>query len=98
MKKICLVCSAGISAKTIVEKINNVLAQDNKEWKFEAITVNNLNTNDYDIVLLTPQVEYLKNKIIGMLPENKDIKVEVLPSDLYVKNDAKAIIDFTTNI
>ncbi|WP_338964325.1 MULTISPECIES: pts system IIb component protein [unclassified Spiroplasma] len=95
MKKISLICSAGISTNRILDKINDVIAKNNYDMQFFAITPEELEYDDYDIILLAPQVEYLTTKITAML---KNSKVVVLPSELYINNDSEGIINFVNTL
>ncbi|WP_342256464.1 pts system IIb component protein [Spiroplasma endosymbiont of Poecilobothrus nobilitatus] len=94
MIKIALIYSAGISANRILDKINDVIVKNNYDMKFFVITPEQLD-NNYNIILLAPQVEYLSAKVVAIA---KNSKVAVLPSELYINNDSKEIIDFVNTL
>ncbi|AGM25435.1 PTS sugar transporter subunit IIB [Spiroplasma chrysopicola] len=98
MKNVCLVCSAGISTKMIVTNINEFLTTHQNDIKFLAVNINELTSEHYDVVLLAPQIGYLKDKITTIFKDQKNVKIEILPSDLYVSNNAEGIINFITNL
>ncbi|ELL44795.1 MULTISPECIES: PTS sugar transporter subunit IIB [Spiroplasma] len=94
MIKIALICSAGISANRILDKINDVIVKNNYDMQFFVITPEQLE-NNYNIILLAPQVEYLSAKVAAIAINSK---VAVLPSELYINNDSKGIIDFVNTL
>lgn len=94
MIKIALICSAGISANQILDKINDVIVKNNYDMQFFVITPEQLD-NNYNIILLALQVEYLSTKVLAIA---KNSKVAVLSSELYINNDSKGIIDFVNTL
>lgn len=65
MKKILLLCSAGMSTSMIVKKMQEKAKADNIEAEIEATSVSRFEelVDSYDIFLLGPQVKYLKNDL-----------------------------------
>ncbi|AGM26487.1 putative PTS system IIB component [Spiroplasma syrphidicola EA-1] len=98
MKSICLVCSAGISTKMIVTNMNEFLTTNQNDIKFLAVNINELTSENYDVVLLAPQIGYLKDKVTTIFSNQPNVKIEILPSDLYVNNNAEGIINFIKNL
>ncbi|GAA0115531.1 PTS sugar transporter subunit IIB [Clostridium senegalense] len=83
MKKIMLVCCAGMSTSLLVEKMEKAAAKDNINVKIIAVGEIDLkNHMDVDVVLLGPQVRYLLNKIRKTM-EPKGIPVDVIDSMMY---------------
>ena len=66
MKKILLLCSAGMSTSMIVKKMQDKAKADNIDAEIEAASVSRFDEliDNYDIFLLGPQVKYLKNDLV----------------------------------
>ncbi|PQP78236.1 pts system IIb component protein [Spiroplasma sp. ChiS] len=94
MIKIALICSAKLSIYQQKYKINDVIVKNNYDMQFFVITPEQLE-NNYNIILLAPQVEYLSAKVAAIAINSK---VAVLPSELYINNDSKGIIDFVNTL
>ena len=65
MKKILLLCSAGMSTSMIVKKMQDKAKADNIDAEIEAASVSRFEelVDSYDIFLLGPQVKYLKDEL-----------------------------------
>ena len=65
MKKILLLCSAGMSTSMIVKKMQDKAKADNIDAEIEAASVSRFEelADSYDIFLLGPQVKYLKDEL-----------------------------------
>lgn len=96
MKYITLVCNAGMSTSLIVKKMKESAQKQGIEVDIIAIPDSELeeraNKYQIDVVLLGPQVRYLKNKISKML-EPKGIPVEVISPVDYGTMNGKNILD-----
>ncbi|RUP76630.1 pts system IIb component protein [Spiroplasma poulsonii] len=66
MKKISLICSAGISTNRILDKINDVIAKNNYDIQFFAITPEELEHDDYNrlLALLVKKLQIFVKKIL----------------------------------
>lgn len=93
MKKILLVCSAGMSTSLLVSKMK-------KSAKEKEIDVDIKSTSEYeinryideaDIVLIAPQIRFLENKV-RKLVESKEIKVETVDSVAYGRMQGDQIL------
>jgi len=84
VKRILLVCSAGMSTSLLVTKMN--LAAIKQGVKADITAVAEIELNKYsdktDVVLLGPQVRFLLSKVKASL-EPKGIPVEVINSIDY---------------
>ena len=95
MKKILLVCSAGMSTSLLVNKMNNAAKEMGVEVSIEALPVSECSTKiaEVDIVLLGPQVRFQKSVVEKLA--NGRIPVEVIDMRLYGIMDGKTILENT---
>ena len=95
MKKILLVCSAGMSTSLLVNKMNNAAKEMGVEVSIEALPVSECSTkiDEVDIVLLGPQVRFQKSVVEKLA--NGRIPVEVIDMRLYGIMDGKTILENT---
>ena len=72
MKKILLLCSAGMSTSMIVKKMQDKAKADNIDAEIEAASVSRFDEliDNYDIFLLGPQVKYLKTDLVKKANSN----------------------------
>ena len=93
MKKILLVCSAGMSTSLLVNKIKSAAQDMNVEVEIEALPVSECSTkiNEVDIVLLGPQVRFQKPTVEKLV--NGRIPVEVMDMRLYGTMNGQAILE-----
>ena len=91
MKKILLVCSAGMSTSLLVNKMNNAAKEFGEEVSIEALPVSECSSkiDEVDIVLLGPQVRFQKPVVEKLA--NGRIPVEVIDMRLYGIMDGKTI-------
>ena len=84
MKKILLVCSAGMSTSLLVTKMNLAAAKQGVEADINAVAETELknHSDKVDVVLLGPQVRFLLSKVKASL-DPKGIPVEVINSIDY---------------
>ena len=76
--KILLVCAGGMSTRLVMKKIRAAFGEDEADWSVNADSVENLEQiiDDYDVVLLGPQIGYKKNQLLEMAKEkNKPLDV-----------------------
>ena len=95
MKKILLVCSAGMSTSLLVNKMKSAAQDMNVEVEIEALPVSECSTkiNEVDIVLLGPQVRFQKPQVEKLAGGR--IPVEVIDMRLYGIMDGKSILTNT---
>ncbi len=95
MKKILLVCSAGMSTSLLVSKMNNAAKEMGEEVFIEALPVSECSTriDEVDIVLLGPQVRFQKPVVEKLA--NGRIPVEVIDMRSYGIMDGKSILKST---
>lgn len=92
MKKILLVCSAGMSTSLLVTKMKNAAKEMEVEVEIEALPVSECSTkiDEVDIVLLGPQVRFQKPVVEKLA--NGRIPVEVIDMRSYGIMDGKSIL------
>lgn len=93
MKKILLVCSAGMSTSLLVTKMNKAAKEMGIEVEIEALPVSECSTkiDEVDIVLLGPQVRFQK-PVVEKLASGR-IPVEVIDMRSYGIMDGKSILE-----
>lgn len=92
MKKIMLVCCAGMSTSLLVKKMQDAAAKENLEAEIFAIGEADVkNHEDVDVVLLGPQVRYLLGKMEKLM-NPKGIPVSVIDSVLYGTMNGEAVL------
>ena len=64
MKKTLLACNAGLSTSMLVQKMKDSAEERKIDVEILAVSVNSINDYlDYDVLLLGPQVRFLKDNI-----------------------------------
>lgn len=64
MKKNLLACNAGLSTSMLVQKMKDSAEERKIDVEILAVSVNSINDYlDYDVLLLGPQVRFLKDNI-----------------------------------
>ncbi|AGX42004.1 PTS sugar transporter subunit IIB [Clostridium saccharobutylicum] len=93
MKKILLVCSAGMSTSLLVTKMQAAAKEQGIEIGIEALPVAECSTvvDSVDIVLLGPQVRFQKSQVEKLV--NGRIPVEVIDMRAYGTMNGKAILE-----
>lgn len=95
MKKILLVCAAGMSTSLLVNKMMAAAKEQGIEISIEALPVSECSSviDQVDIVLLGPQVRFQKPQV-DKLADGR-IPVEVIDMRLYGTMNGKAILEST---
>lgn len=91
MRKIVLLCSAGMSTSILVEKMKTTAQEDGYECSISAHPISEaaLYGTDADIVLLGPQVRFNISKVKSQLT----CPVEVIDMSAYGLMDGKKVIN-----
>ena len=97
MKKILLVCSAGMSTSLLVTKMQSAAKEKGIEIEISALPVAECSSviDTVDIVLLGPQVRFQKPQVEKLV--NGRIPVEVIDMRLYGTMNGEAILEDTLN-
>ena len=95
MKYITLVCNAGMSTSLLVRNMQKSAIEQGIEADIIAIPDSELESRaenfKIDVVLLGPQVRYLKNRISKLL-EPKGVPVETIPPADYGTMNGKNVL------
>lgn len=93
MKKILLVCSAGMSTSLLVTKMREAAKVKGIEVQIDALPIAECSTviDSVDIVLLGPQVRFQKPNVDKLV--NGRIPVEVMDMRLYGTMNGQAILE-----
>ncbi len=91
MKKIVLLCAAGMSTSALVRKMKDAAKAEGFDCDISAHSVSEAkNYADADMILLGPQVRYRLKEVQGLLPNNK---VEVIDMKDYGMMNGKSVLD-----
>ncbi|MGF1683922.1 PTS sugar transporter subunit IIB [Photobacterium makurazakiensis] len=93
MKKILLMCTAGMSTSMMVQKMQESAAEQKIEATIEAFGSERFNdlVTEYDVVLLGPQLKYMHNEFKKRAePYGKTVEV-INPMDYAVMNGQKVL-------
>ena len=93
MRKIILLCSAGMSTSMLVKKMQEAAAAENYECAIAAYPTSEAKekASDADLILVGPQVRFAKGKIEEQCP---GVPVDVIDMKLYGRMDGKGVIAF----
>lgn len=86
--RILLVCSAGMSTSLVQKKIAKAFGSEEEGWTINAESADLLEEviDDYDVVLLGPQIAFKKNKLAEIAnAKNKPLDV-INPMDYGMGN------------
>lgn len=96
MKTIMLVCAAGVSTGMLVSNMQKAAEEQNLDADIFAVSPNeadgNLSSKDIDVLLLGPQVKFLKDQLEEKV-SSKDIPVEIIDMRDFEHMDGKAVLD-----
>ncbi|PFD97529.1 PTS sugar transporter subunit IIB [Bacillus sp. AFS023182] len=97
MKKIVLLCNAGMSTSMLMNKMRGYAEEINYECEINAYPLAEAKNvgQAADIILLGPQVRYALNTVKGQLPEKL---IEVIDMSAYGMLDGKKVIEQVKNI
>ncbi|AVK47833.1 PTS sugar transporter subunit IIB [Clostridium sp. MF28] len=98
MKKILLVCNAGMSTSMLVQKMIRVAKEKGIEVTIEAIPSTDLSKcwQSADVILLGPQIGFMKDSVKEIV-ENK-ISVEVISMVDYGRMNADKVLTFAIDL
>lgn len=92
MRKILLVCSAGMSTSLLVNKMLEEGKREGYDLIVEAHSISEIRTigKEWDVILLGPQVKFQLNEMKKSFPH---LPVEAMDMKSYGRMDAKAILN-----
>lgn len=99
MKKILLLCSAGMSTSMVVKKMKGAAVEKNIEIEIQAVGLELFSDylNSYDLFLLGPQVRFKLNSFREEA-DRVGKKVEVINSSDYGLMNGKKILDWALSL
>lgn len=99
MKKIMLVCAAGMSTSLLVNKMKSAATEANEQVEIEAIAKEHLSdrVNEANVLLLGPQIGYLEDEIKEEYSE-LNIPISVINSVDYGMMNGKKILNETLSV
>lgn len=94
MKKILLLCDAGMSTSLMVKKMKEAADKKGIETEIAAVSIAKFeeNLDNYDVFLLGPQVKYKKAKL-EPIAAAKGKKVEVINTIDYGMMKGEKVLD-----
>jgi PTS system cellobiose-specific IIB component len=99
MKKILLLCSAGMSTSIVVKKMKEAAEKRGLESQIEAVGLEQFNDKlgEYDVFLLGPQVRFKKDEL-NKVAQEVGKKVDVINSMDYGMMKGEKILDFALEL
>jgi|SRR5690625_2234512 len=100
MKNILLVCAAGMSTSLLVTKMEKAAVNKNEEIKIKATSGSDIKSsiNEADILLLGPQVSYLKEDYEKRFGGESGIPVEVIDNVDYGMMNGEKVLNWALKI
>ena len=97
MKKIVLLCAAGMSTSMLVSKMREAAAEENFECTIDAFPTHEAKerASDADAILLGPQVRFSKRKISEQCP---GIPIDAIDMRVYGRMDGKSALDLARQL
>ena len=79
MRKILLVCSAGMSTSMLVRRVQEAAAKQNYEIEIDAFSISQARTigHKWYVILLGPQVKYLLKEMKAAFPNKPVDSIEM---------------------
>ncbi|MBC1483728.1 PTS sugar transporter subunit IIB [Listeria sp. FSL L7-1485] len=98
MKNIMLMCNAGMSTSVLVRKMERVAEERELEVSIWAISETDFEKNwrKADVILLGPQVSYMKDKVMEVVSGN--IPVTVIDVVDYGRMNGEKVLDVALDL
>ncbi len=99
MKRIMLICSAGMSTSLLVKKMEAAATEAGTECKIWACgeAESKKYYDETDVILLGPQVRFLKDQVAKALGD-RPVKLDVIDIRNYGCMDGKAVLQQALNL
>ncbi|WP_024653155.1 PTS sugar transporter subunit IIB [Borrelia persica] len=96
--KILLVCGAGMSTSMLEQKMKKYVEVNNMNVKIESVAAIKFNetVGNFDIVLLAPQVRFIKTRL-EEIAKPKDIPIELINTIDYGTMNGENVVKFAIN-
>lgn len=98
MKKILLVCSAGMSTSMLVKKMQETADKENKDYEIEALALSEAESriDEVDVILLGPQVRFQKAQV-EKIADGK-VPIDVIGMQQYGMMDGEGVLKQAENL
>lgn len=95
--RILLCCSGGMTTSLFASKMQTLAQLENRNYEINATGYGRLYEigNDYDVILLAPQVSYLLPEVRMHL---ENVIVEEIPARYFARNEYKNVLDFALTL
>ncbi|MGK9045536.1 PTS sugar transporter subunit IIB [Mammaliicoccus vitulinus] len=92
MKKILLVCSAGMSTSMLVKKMQETAVKEGKDYEIEALALSEAESkiDDVNVILLGPQVRFQKPQVEKVAGGR--VPVDVIDMQQYGMMDGESVL------
>ncbi|MBM6628938.1 PTS sugar transporter subunit IIB [Mammaliicoccus vitulinus] len=92
MKKILLVCSAGMSTSMLVKKMQETADKEGKDYEIVALALSEAESkiDDVNVILLGPQVRFQKAQVEKVA--NGKVPVDVIDMQQYGMMDGESVL------
>lgn len=99
MKKILLLCAAGMSTSILVTKMKDAAKKLNIEVEIEAVSLEQFESkiNNYDVFLLGPQVRFKKNQLLP-IAQAANKPLDVINTTDYGLMKGENVLKFALNL
>lgn len=96
MKKIALLCAAGMSTSVLVQKMKEAAKEMNYDCEINAYPVSTAKEvgKNADVILLGPQVRYELSKVQGLV----ECPVDVIDMRSYGTMNGKAVVEMAIKL
>lgn len=91
--KVLLSCSAGLTTYMFAEKLNSTAKMMELDYQFNAVSYVSIyeEVNQYDVILIAPQIGYMLNKLKESLPDKLVLQI---PTAIFASYDSLAAIQY----
>lgn len=94
--RIMLACALGMSTGMLVERMREAAKAEGKDYEVWAVDVGSVDQNEFDVLLLGPQVTYLLSDMEAKYGDKVPVKV-IKPVD-YGRMNGKAVVKFAEDL
>ena len=94
--KVLLSCSSGLTTSMFASNLNSVVEMLGEDYHFEAVAYTNIyeEVENYDVILIAPQIGYLLKRLKESLPDKLVLQI---PTAIFAGYDAIGAIKFIQN-
>lgn len=92
-KKILLCCTSGLTTNFFAAKLNETAQLLSTDYHFDAVAADDVykEAENYDVILLAPQIAYLSDKMSSILVDKIVLK---MPARIFASYDAAGALEF----